>query len=191
MPPMDEAFAQSLNVESVKELRTRITENLGRAKANMVREVMIEQAMDQLLQRSKVEVSDNSWEAIADRRLSETAAEQEQQGKTMAEYAKENGMSLEELVQAWKDKANLYIKRAFLIREVFTAEKMELSNEDLNVELYAMAEEYRVEPKEMASMLSKNNALEELRFRAISRKVSDFLLEHSEVAKPTAKKTKK
>ena len=80
-------------------------------------------------------------------------------------------MTLPELVQAWKEKANLYIKRAFLIREVFTAEKMSLTNEDLNIELFAMAEEYRVEPKEMAETLVKEQRPRRaFRFRAISRK---------------------
>lgn len=181
MPALDEAFAQSLKTEGVEDLKARVRANLVHAKARMNRDIMIESAMDQLLQRSKVEVSDNSWEDIANRRLGETQEEQREAGKTMEEYAQENGMSLPELIDAWREKARLYIKRAFLIREVFVKEDMSLTNEDLNLELAQMSVEYDVEPKEMAEMLQKNNALEELRFRAISRKVSDFLLEHAAI----------
>jgi trigger factor len=179
---LDSTFAQSLKTESVDELRARIREQLGYAKAQMVRDMMVEQAMERLLERSKVEVSDNSWEDIANRRLSETQQEQQQAGKTLEEYAVESGMTLEGLIQNWREKAQLYIKRAFLIREVFVREKMSLTNEDLNLELMVMANEYNVEPKEMADLLHKNQALEELRFRAISRKVSDVLLAEAKIA---------
>ena len=188
MPALDEAFAQSLKTESVDDLKAKIRAQLVIAKAQMLREIMIESVMEQLLERSTVEVSDNSWEDIANRRLTETLEEQREAGKTMEDYAQENGMTLEELVQAWREKAQLYIKRAFLIREVFVAEKLSLSNEDLNMELAMMANEYNVELKEMADMLQKNNALEELRFRAISRKVSDVLLSKADMREAGAPK---
>ncbi|MHB8635482.1 MAG: trigger factor [Fimbriimonadaceae bacterium] len=191
MPALDEAFAQSLKTESVEDLKSKIRAQLTIAKAQMNREIMIENVMDQLLERSKVEVSDNSWEDIANRRLNETLEEQREAGKTMEEYAVENGMTLEGLVQAWREKAQLYIKRAFLIREVFVAENLSLTNEDLNRELVVMAEEYDVEPKAMAEMLQKNNALEELRFRSISRKVSDLILSEADIREPGAPKSAK
>ncbi len=190
MPELDESFAQSLRTESVDELRARIREQLGYAKAQMVRDIMVEQAMEKLLERSKVQVSDNAWEDIANRRLAETQQEQEEKGKTLEEFATENGMTLEGLIEAWREKAQLYIKRAFLIREVFVSENMQLTNEDLNLELNVMANEYNVEPKEMAELLHKNNALEELRFRAISRKVSDVLLAEANVGEAKPAKAK-
>lgn len=181
LPPLDEAFARSLQTESMEDLKKRIREQLVHAKARMVREMLSDQALEKLLERSTVEVSDNTWESIAEQRLSETAEEQEKEGKSLEEYAKENGMTLEELVQAWRDKAQLYIKRAFLIREIFTAEKMSLGNADLNEELVLMAEEYNMPPKDLAETLQKNQALEELRFRAISRKVSDHLIQNAKI----------
>lgn len=186
MPALDEAFAQSLKTDSVEDLQSKVRAQLVLAKAQMNRDIMVESAMDQLLERSKVDVSDNSWEDIANRRLTETQEEQKEEGKTLEDYAQENGMTLPELVEAWREKAQLYIKRAFLIREVFVAEKMSLTNEDLNLELAVMANEYNLEPKEMADLLQKNNALEELRFRAISRKVSDLLIDSATVAESGA-----
>jgi FKBP-type peptidyl-prolyl cis-trans isomerase (trigger factor) len=58
---------------------------------------------------------------------------------------------------------------------------MQVNNEDMNRELFAMANEFGVEPKEMLETLQKNQAMEELQYRSISRKVSDFLLDKAEV----------
>jgi trigger factor len=119
------------------------------------------------------------WENLAARRLQETAEEQRQAGKTLEEYAKENDMTVEQLVEEWKDKARLHVKRALLIREVFTKEKMQLTNQELNQELFAMAGEYEMEPEELLAALKKNNQVEELHFRSIARKVGNFLSEHA------------
>jgi FKBP-type peptidyl-prolyl cis-trans isomerase (trigger factor) len=58
---------------------------------------------------------------------------------------------------------------------------MQVSNEDLNRELYVMANEFGMQPQEMLDSLQKNQAMEELHYRSISRKVSDFLVQKAEV----------
>ena len=186
-PALDDAFAQSLQLENLDALKNRLRENIGRAKQQMVRQVLFEGLLEALLERSEVAVSDNMWETLADRRLRETAEEQQKQGKSLEEYAQENGMTVEGLVEAWKERAQLEVRRALLIQTVYTAEKMQVGNNELNQELVAMAQEYGVEPMEMVQTLQQNNALDELQFRALSRKVADFLLAHADVTIGTAK----
>ncbi|AIE86564.1 trigger factor [Fimbriimonas ginsengisoli] len=181
LPDVDDAFAQSLQTENVQDLRNRIREALASAKQQMVRDMSTEQLLEKLHERSTVHVSDNMWEALAAQRMQETAQEQQKAGKSMEQYAAENGMTVEALYDAWKSKAKMHIERALLIREVFTKEGMQLSNEELNRELYAMAGEYGVEAEQMFNMLRENNALDELQFRTISRKVSDFLEANAEI----------
>jgi len=185
LPDVDDAFAQSLQTENVEDLRVRVRESLKYAKEQMLRDMVNDQLLERLHERSEVAVSDNMWEALASRRLQETADEQRQQGKTLEQYAAENGMTIEQLVEAWQTSAKKHIERALLIREVFTAEKMQLTNEELNRELFTMAGEYNVEPKQMLDVLQQNQALDELQFRAISRKVGDFLESNAQVTEVT------
>jgi trigger factor len=175
LPDLDDAFAQSLKTESVEDLRTRVREGLARAKAEMLRELITEQLLEKLQERSEVFVSDNMWEALADRRLRETAEEQVKEGKTLEAYAAEKGMTIEQLQEAWNKNAKLQVERALMIREVFVQENMQLTNQELHTELNAMANEYETDVEEMLKVLQKNEALDELHFRAISRKVADYL----------------
>jgi trigger factor len=181
LPELDDDFAQSMKTENLEDLKTRVRDGIARAKAQMLRDYTSEQLLKALQERSTVNVSDNMWEALADRRLSETAQEQHEAGKSLEEYAKENGMTIEELQQNWRDNAKMHVERALLIREVFVKEKMELTNEELNEELFEMAEEMQVPPQEMVEILKRNNALDELQFRAISRKVGNFLEANADV----------
>ena len=100
-------------------------------------------------------------------------------------------MTVEGLVEAWKERAKLEVQRALLIQSVYSQEKMQIGNNELNQELAAMAQEYGVEPVEMVQTLQQNNALDELQFRALSRKVSDFLLAHADVTIGTPKASEK
>ena len=181
LPEIDDAFAQSLKTDNLDDLNIKLREGILRAKNEMVREMVTEQLLERLLERSKVEVSDNMWEQLANRRLYETEQEMHQQGKNMEQHAAENGMTVEGLVEAWREKAKTHVIRALMIRTVFEQEKMEIGNEELNRELYSMASEFGVEPQQMLEMLQKNKAMEEIQYRSISRKVSEFLLENADI----------
>lgn len=181
MPELDEAFAKSLKTENVDDLRARLKETITGAKEEMVREIVNERLLDELLTRSEVEVSDNMWESLAVRRLQDVANDAQRAGKTVEQYAEESGMTVKEMIENWREKAKVHVKRALLIREVFTAEKMKIDNGELNVELHIMAQEYEMAPEELLTALRKNHSLEELHFRAIARKVGDFLLEKADI----------
>lgn len=180
LPELDDEFAQSLKTESVDELKARMRERIGFAKEQMLQEMVSEQLLERLLERSTVHVPDMMWENLAMRRLQETHEELQKNGKSLEDYAKENGMTLEEHIEAVKEQARQSVVRALLIREVFFAEKMQLGNEDLNEALYLMANEYGLEPKAMLDLIQRNQAMDELQFRAMARKVSGFLSENAE-----------
>lgn len=179
LPELDESFAKSMKTETVEELKERLRDTIANAKSQMVREIVTEQLLDKLLERSTVHVSDNMWENLANRRLQETAAEQQQQGKSIEDYAKEKGMTLEELTENWREKARIHVRRALLIREVFSRENMTLTQVELQQELFDMAREYEISPDELLAILKKNNQIEELHFRAIARKVGDYLSDNA------------
>jgi trigger factor len=179
LPELDDAFAQSLSTESVDQLRNRMRELIGQAKMNMAHEYVVEQLLEQLLSKSTIHVPDTMWESVASRRIQELAQEQQQNGKTMEDYAKDQGMTVDELMEAWKGESKLHVQRAVMVREIFSREKMNLSNQELNRELQSMAREFEMAPGELLNVLKKNKAVDELHFRAIFRKVTEFLKENA------------
>ena len=186
LPELNEEFAKSVKTESVDELKVRMRESIVSAKAQMVRDMLQDQLLEDLRQKSKVEVSDNMWEALAGQRLGEIQQQQSEQGKSLEQYAQENGMSIEEFVKAWHDQAKVHVERAMVVREIFSKEKLQITNDELNNELFFMAQEFKVEPMELLEYMRKNDSLQELHFRSISRKVSNFLIEHAVISEGDA-----
>jgi trigger factor len=181
MPELDDTFAQSLKTDNVDDLRDRIRGGMQKAVSAEIEKIVSEQLLDGLLERSKVEVSDNMWEPIADQRLAEVAEEQKKAGKTLEDYAQQHGMSIDEIRNNWRDRAKTEVKRALMVREIYKQEKMELDDDTLNLELNEMAREVGVTPIEMLELLKQQNATQELQFRAISRKVREFLSTQADV----------
>jgi trigger factor len=180
LPELDASFAESYNVESVDELKQRIREGLEGYKAERLQDYLNEQLLEGLLQKSTVAVPDNMWEGVASQRVRDIQEEQGKKGKSLEQYAQENGMTAEQLVEAVKQESATHVKRAVLVQEIAAKEGMKLDNRDLNDELILMAREYEVKPEEMLNLLKKHQQIGELQHRAIFRKVTQFLNEHAD-----------
>jgi trigger factor len=180
LPELDDAFAQSLQVENVDDLRERVQHVIKAAKEEQIREYVNNQLLDELVKKSDIEVPETMWEQVARQRLQDIEQDLREKERTMEQYAQDNGMSVEELVAAIEREAKTYVIRAQAIQEIFKREEMKLQDVDLNNELIDMAREYNMQPEEMLTLLKKNNAVQEIHQRAINRKVMDFLHEHAE-----------
>jgi trigger factor len=188
LPELDDAFAKEYQAENLDELKVRVREGMGRAKENFFQEYINEQLLEELRSISKVHVPDNMWANVANQRLQDIDAEQRKKDSTLEEYAKSNNMTVEELVKAQQNEAKVQVERAVMVREIFAKEKMQLTNEDLTNELLAMSREYQMEPKDLANALKKNQAIDELHFRAIYRKVLAKITETAKIVEEEAPK---
>jgi len=185
LPELDDAFAQSLKTKNLDELRARVREQVFAAKNNMAQEYVNDQLLDDLLSKSSVEVPDTMWEAVASRRLGEIQSDLQRQGKTLESYAQEVGMTLEQLVEAWRREAKAQVVRAVMVNEIFRREKLKLDQRYLSEELAAMAVEYGMKPQELFEALKKNRQLQQVEFRAVYRVVMEYLNKTSNIREAT------
>ncbi len=181
LPELDDAFAQALNMETLEDLREDLRKQLAAAKEDFYNSYVNEQLLEMLRERSEVEVPDTMWERVASQRLRDIAEEQQRQGRTIEQFASQQNMTVEELVEAQKKEAKTHVIRAVLVQKVFEQEKLQLTNEDLTAELLKMAREYNMTPDELFKALKKADAMDELRFRAVYEKVLGFLRQNAEI----------
>lgn len=185
LPELDDAFAQGLDSAlqsaSIDELKAKLKERLQIAKATIQQEYVNEQILAKLLELSQVEVPDTMWEQVADRKLQDLGQELQQKGQTPEQYAEEQGMTVDKLVENMKEEAKVHVCRAVLVREIFVKEKMRLVNRDYSDELVTMAHEFEMQPQDLLNALKKSGNMRELEFRAIFKKVTDFLAKNAEI----------
>jgi len=181
MPELDDTFAQQYNLDNIGELKTRLKEVMLAAKLEQSQQFVNEQLLDNLLAASTIHVPDPMWEQVAYTRLQDIAREQQEQKKTIEQFSEENGMTVDQLVEAVKTEAKLFVQRAQAIQEIFLKEEMKLSEQDLNLELGEMASEFKISPEQLFNELKRNNALQELTHRSINRRVMNFLNSHATI----------
>lgn len=189
LPELDDEFAQEYSQESVADLQARIRTIFEKAKAEQAHQLIHERLMDNLLGVSTIHVPDSMWEQVAEQRLQDVFKEQQEAGRTMEKFAEENGMTVEEFVDAVRKEAKLYVERAQAIQTIFVTEKMKLTNDDVKNELLSMAAEFNISPDELLATLRKNDAMQELTHRAINTRVMDFLESHATIVDESAPAT--
>ncbi len=176
-PQLDDDFAQSLKAENLDELRTKVREGIRKAKAQIGKEMANEQILDSLLASSEVSVADNTWEQVGSRRLQEIAAELQRQGKTVEEHAKENNLTVDDLVAAQMMEAKVHVQRAVLIETIFRNEEMKIAQSDVDRHFLSIAQENQV-PEDQLQRFAKEfgpQLREEIVFRAMYHQVMEFL----------------
>lgn len=192
-PEVDDEFAQSLKAADVKDLKEKVREGIQRAKESISQEMVNEQLFDQLLSSSEVQVPDTTWEQVTNQRLQEMANELAQQKKSLEDYAKENNMTIEELVAAQQAEAKVHVQRAVLIEHIFKAEGMKVDGDDINRHFLQIAGENQV-PEEQLQKFAKQyggSIRNEIVFRTMHAKVVDFLNQNATAGTPAAPKAAK
>lgn len=203
-PVLDDEFAQSLKAADVKDLKEKVREGVLNAKMQIAQEMVNEQLFDQLMSSSEISVPDTTWEQVANQRLQEMAIELGREKKTLNDYAKENGMTGEELLAAQQAEAKIHVQRAVLIENIFKAEEMKIDNDDANRHFIQIAQENQVPQEQLGKFAKKygGNIRNEIVFRTMHAKVIQFLNDNSVVeevdvpgtaapsAKPKASKKK-
>ncbi len=174
LPELDEV-ASSLEMESGEDLKTAVRAALENQKEAALQDIVHEQLIETLMQRSSICVPDTMWETVAKQNLRDLLESLNAKKMTFAEYVKEKGMTEEEFLAAQSAEAKRYVMRAQLIQDLFLKENLTVSNQDLNKEIGEMAAEYHMSTRELVTTLQKNNSLKEVHYQAIHRKVMEFL----------------
>jgi len=183
LPELDDEFAKSFNVESVDELRARISESIRQAKEQMGQEMVNERLLEDLLAKSEVHVADTAWESVATRRLTEIAEELKKQGATLEQYVQQNGMDEAQFLEAQKAEAKTQVQRAVLIEKVFHAEGMAVTDKDANEQFLRVAYENKVPEAELKKFAKEYGPQirDEIVYRTMYSKVMGLLNEHASV----------
>lgn len=183
LPDLDDTFAQGFRMENLEELRTRVREGILGAKEAMVKDMVRDQLLDDLLAKSTVHVADNTWESVVQRRLEELGRELQSRGATFEQYLQANNLSKEEFQATLEREAQLNVRRAVVIQKIFTEKGYQVEASDIDRHFRQILAENNV-PAEKADDFARQfggQIREEIVFRAMAAKVTDFLMEHASV----------
>jgi trigger factor len=169
---LDDEFAKDLgDFETLDALRDRVREDLSKQREQSAKSVSHRSVMESLLERTEFEVPPG----IVERQLHGQMDNMKRQfeGQVPEEVLQQQLMRVHD---EGRPKAERRVKEAFLLEAIAEAEKIEASDEELDLRLAEMAEQQGMPTEQVKKMAEQQGWLEAIRKEVADGKVLDFLV---------------
>ncbi len=158
VPELDDDFVQDVSeFQTVDEYKADVEKRVRERKENARKSANETAAVKAALKNAVMEIPDVMVEEQARRLVDEFAQQIQSQGMNMDQYMQLSGMNQEMLVNQMKPQALERIQNSLLLEAVAKAEKIEISDEQLDEEIGKMAEAYRMEKEKLYDMMGEES----------------------------------
>jgi trigger factor len=177
LPELNDEFAKELGeFTTVDDVRKRIREGMeAEQKHNAEREAK-DKLVNELVKRNDFEVPEALVERQIDLRLERGLRALAAQGMRAEDIKK---MDFGRLRAGQRDQALQEVKASLLLDKIAEAEKIEVSDAEIDREIDALAQQSKQTPEEIRSRLTRDGAVDRIRNRIRSEKTLDFLYHQS------------
>lgn len=189
IPPVDEAFLESQGFEDEKEYRAWVRERMEEELDQGVKSDMRRQVREYLTDSTKLELPEGLSSRQTERAVTRKMIELQRQGFPETEIEKH----ADELRTSAKEQAISELKLHFILEEIAEKLEVDVSEEEINGQIAAMAQSYNRRFDRIRDELAKNNGIESLYLQIRDDKCLDRLVADAKLVegKPEKKKAKK
>jgi trigger factor len=177
LPEVNQAFLNSIEFNSMDELRQAVRDALVRRLQTQQRQALRSQILDELLRQSPFELPPD----LVSREEANTV-------RRLVMELRQEGMSDNEIrAREAEIRANAHestlrsLKEFLLLARIADTEGIKIGDEDFVVEVESIAERTGESPRRVRARLEKERMTDQLATQILERKVIDRILEHSTV----------
>ncbi len=177
LPELDDQFAVQLGeFKTLDEVRQRIRESMEAERKHSAEHEAKDKLVAELVKRSEFEVPEALVDRQIDVRLERGLRALAAQGMKAEDIKK---MDLNRLRVGQRDQALQEVKASLLLDRIAEEEKIEVSDEEIDREIDALATQSKQTPEAIRARLTRDGALDRIRNRIRSEKTLDFLYRQS------------
>jgi trigger factor len=177
LPELNDEFAKQLGeFQTVDDVRKAIREQMEAERKHEAEHAAKDKLVGELIQRNDFEVPDSLIEQQIDIRLERGLRALAAQGLTAEQMKK---MDLNRLRVGQREQAIHDVKAALLLERVAEEENVQVSDEELNQELEALAKQSKQTSEAVRARLTRDGGLDRIRTRIRNEKTLDFLYRQS------------
>ncbi len=179
----DEWVAEVAEFKTVEEFRADVRARMESAKTYAAAQKFHAAAVAKVAEQVEVELPEVVVQREAAEMLGEMKSSIEARGLTLEGYMAATGMPFEQLVESMMPRAGQNVKTKLVLDAVAKAEKLEVTEEDIEATVSHMAMANGLDVKEVGKRLRKNDRLDELKTQILRDKAGQLIAE-SAVAGP-------
>jgi trigger factor len=177
LPELNDDFAKELGeFTSLDAVRKQIRENMEAEKRHTSEHAAKDKLVAELVKRNDFEVPESLVDRQIDVRLERGLRALAAQGMKMEDLKK---MDLPRLRAGQREQAVNDVKSSLLLERIADLEKIEVSNDEMNREVEALARQSKQTPEAVRARLTEDGGLDRIRIRIRSEKTLDFLYHQS------------
>lgn len=188
----DEYVADSTEFENVADYKADLKKKLEEKKAADAKRSQEDEAIEALIEASEMEIPDAMVDSQVTQMINDFAMNMSQQGLTFDQYLQFTGGSMDDFKEQVRPEALRRIQSTLVLEEVAKAEKIEVSDDEVEAKFDEMAAQYGLEKdkiKEFMGDAEKDSMKNEIKID----KAITFILDNAKekAAKKASSKKKK
>ena len=194
IPVIDDAFAKSVSRhETLDELKESLKQQMQLRAFQQAEEAYHQSLINQAVANSEVDIPREMVDQRIDEIEQEVKLNMEAQGMDFDKYLSNMGKSEEEFRQSYNKTAEQQVREGLVLAEIANVEKLEATNQDLNMEVYSMARQFNAEPKDVIKIIRDESRAGMLYNSVLRKKAAAFIygaaVKEESKKEETAKKT--
>jgi len=174
LPPLDDEFAKELKFDSLKDLRKHIEKNLRKIKEDQENRRLKEEIIKKVVGDTQIQLPPSLERKNVEERIGELERNLKKQGRSLQDYARENGLSEDEIRDRIRSIVREELKTFFVLEAIAEQENIQVSKDELKERLKLIAEHRRNRPLHQDRLYS---LIEQMRME----KVIEFLYKEAKI----------
>ena len=177
LPELNDDFAKELGeFTSLDQVRKQLRENMEAEKKHNTEHAAKDKLVAELVKRNDFEVPESLIDRQIDLRLERGLRALAAQGMKMEDLKK---MDMPRLRAGQREQAVNDVKSSLLLERIADLEKIQVSDEEVNREVEALAKQSKQTSEAVHARLTQDGGLDRIRMRIRSEKTLDFLYHQS------------
>ena len=187
LPELDDAFAKKVSkFETLDEYKADIRKNMEANAERRAVEAQREAVIDQAVENMTLDLPPVMIDNRVTQMINDLSAQLQTQGMSIEQYMAFSGLDMDNLREEYREQAKKNVLTDILLEKVADAEKIQVTQNELNFEIEMMAQMYRTPAKQIAKYLSENGQILNVAGTIRRRKAVKFILDNMAGAEPTA-----
>ncbi len=182
LPDADDAFASTASeFDTIAQLRDDLRDKLHEVKEREADGVVRDRALQAMVDTVDVELPDSLIDDETAHRVKHAEQQAARYGLTLEQMLEMQGWDRDRLAEDSREHAVQAIKADLVLEGVARTEELDVSAEELGVQIGQMAQAYDRDPKDLAKQLDRSGQIVTLAGDIIRSKALDILVERADI----------
>lgn len=176
---LDDEFAKDVSeFDTLDELKADITQKREQEGQKMAEQKFEDDLLNKIAENATIDIPEVMIEAQINTMLRDFDYQLQHQGLNLESYLKYMNTTLELLKESYKNMASSRVKVQLVLEKIAKVENIEVTEDDLNVEIEKAAKQYNQELEQFKTVLRAED-IENIKDGIVVQKVLDFLAENN------------